>query len=108
MNARNELFVLDDQENIVQVFRLSEFGQKVDKANLMTLAGYYEASEKPWQEVLRMNAQFTPAILGLAKAAFKKGQYEEAKRLFKEAGIRRAIPTRSGRSAWTGFSGTFP
>ncbi|MDF2959237.1 MAG: repeat containing protein, partial [Paenibacillus sp.] len=86
VNSRNELFVLDDQENIVQVFRLSEFGQKVDQANQQTLAGYYEAGEKPWQDVLRMNSQFTPAILGLAKSAFKKEQYEEAKRLFKEAG----------------------
>jgi sugar lactone lactonase YvrE len=86
VNSRNELFVLDDQENIVQVFRLSEFGQKVDEANQQTLIGNYEASEKPWQEVLRMNAQFAPAILGLAQAAFKKEQYEEAQRLFKEAG----------------------
>jgi hypothetical protein len=86
VNSRNELFVLDDQENIVQVFRLSEFGQKVDQANQQTIAGYYEAGEKPWQDVLRMNAQFTPAILGLARSAFKKEQYEDAKRLFKEAG----------------------
>ncbi|MGO4274535.1 nuclease PIN, partial [Paenibacillus sp. TAF58] len=86
VNARNELFVLDDQENIIQVFRLSEFGQKVDQANQQTLAGYYEDSEKSWQDVLRMNAQFTPAILGLAQAAFTKEQYTEAKRLFKEAG----------------------
>ncbi|KQX58704.1 YIP1 family protein [Paenibacillus sp. Root444D2] len=86
VNARNELFVLDDQENIVQVFRLSEFGQKVDQANQQTLAGYYEDSEKSWQDVLRMNAQFTPAIMGLAQAAFTKEQYEEAKKLFKEAG----------------------
>lgn len=86
VNARNELFVLDDQENIVQVFRLSEFGQKVDQANQQTLAGYYEDSEKSWQDVLRMNAQFTPAIMGLAQAAFTKEQYAEAKRLFKEAG----------------------
>ncbi|MFE5320563.1 YIP1 family protein [Paenibacillus sp. NPDC056579] len=86
VNSRNELYVLDDQENIVQVFRLSEFGQKVNQANQQTLAGYYEASEKPWQDVLRMNAQFTPAILGLAKAASKKGNFEEAKHLFKEAG----------------------
>ncbi|MDF2646006.1 MAG: repeat containing protein [Paenibacillus sp.] len=86
VNARNELFVLDDQENIVQVFRLSEFGQKVDQANQQTLAGYYEASEKLWQDVLRMNAQFTPAIMGLAAAAFTKEQYPEAKKLFKEAG----------------------
>ncbi|GAA4877865.1 hypothetical protein GCM10023310_67400 [Paenibacillus vulneris] len=86
VNSRNELFVLDDQENIVQMFRLSEFGQKVNQANQQTLAGYYEASEKPWQDVLRMNAQFTPAILGLAKAAYKKERFEEARDLFKEAG----------------------
>jgi hypothetical protein len=86
VNSRNELFVLDDQENIVQVFRLSEFGQKVDQANQQTLAGYYEAGEKPWQDVLRMNSQFTPAILGLAKSSFKKEQYEDAEKLFKEAG----------------------
>ncbi|UQZ81807.1 Serine/threonine-protein kinase PknD [Paenibacillus konkukensis] len=86
VNSRNELFVLDDQENIVQVFRLSEFGEKVNQANLQTLAGYYEASEKPWQDVLRMNAQFTPAILGLAKAAYKKENFESAEKLFKEAG----------------------
>lgn len=86
VNSRNELFVLDDQENIVQVFRLSEFGEKVDQANQLTLAGNYEASEAPWKEVLRMNSQFAPATLGLAKAAYKKEQYEEAKKLFKEAG----------------------
>ncbi|XEC96122.1 YIP1 family protein [Paenibacillus tarimensis] len=86
VNADNELFILDDQENIVQVFRLSEFGQKVDEANGLTLVGNYEASEKPWREVLRLNDQFTPAILGLAQAAFKNENYEESKALFKEAG----------------------
>ncbi|MDD9269168.1 YIP1 family protein [Paenibacillus sp. GCM10023248] len=86
VNSRNELFVLDDQENIVQVFRLSEFGQKVDQANQLTLAGRYEDSEQPWKEVLRLNGQFAPAYLGLAKSAFKKEQYEVAKDLFKEAG----------------------
>lgn len=86
VNAKNELFVLDDQENIVQVFRLSEFGQKVDQANQLTLAGNYEASEEPWKDVLRMNSQFAPATLGLAKAAFKKEQYDQAKALFREAG----------------------
>ncbi|UJF35598.1 YIP1 family protein [Paenibacillus hexagrammi] len=86
VNSRNELFVLDDQENIVQVFRLSEFGQKVDQANQLTLAGRYEDSEQPWHDVLRLNDQFTPAYLGLAKSAFKKEHYEEARTLFKEAG----------------------
>ncbi|WP_159884897.1 YIP1 family protein [Paenibacillus puerhi] len=88
VNSRNELYILDDQENIVQVFRLSEFGQKVNEANQLTLAGHYEASITPWEDVLRMNAQFAPAILGLAKAALHKEQYAEAQALFKEAGDR--------------------
>lgn len=95
VNSRNELFVLDSQENIVQMFRLSEFGEKVDNANQLTLAGYYEQSEGPWNEVLRLNAQFTPAINGLAKSAYKKEQYEEAMTLFKESGDQ------------TGFSDSF-
>ncbi|MFC5653643.1 YIP1 family protein [Paenibacillus solisilvae] len=85
-NSKNELFVLDDQENIIQKFRMSEFGQKVVEANKLTLSGFYEDSEKLWQEVLRLNADFTPAIQGLAQAAFKKEQFAEAKRLFKAAG----------------------
>ncbi|PYI56343.1 YIP1 family protein [Paenibacillus flagellatus] len=83
--SRNDLYLLDGQEGVVQIFRLSEFGIKVNEANKLTLAGRYEESEKHWREVLRLNANFTPAMLGLAKAAYKQGDYEEALRLFKRA-----------------------
>ncbi|HZG85876.1 YIP1 family protein [Paenibacillus sp.] len=85
-NSKNELYVLDDQENIVQKFRMSEFAQLVDRANQLTLSGFYEEGEQLWREVLRMNPQFNPAILALAQAAYKNEQFEEAKQLFREAG----------------------
>ncbi|UQZ86504.1 Serine/threonine-protein kinase PknD [Paenibacillus konkukensis] len=85
-NSQNNLFILDEENNVVQVFRLSEFGELVHKANQMTQEGRYEESEKPWKEVLRLNAYYTPALLGLAKAAYKKGDYEEAEKLFYQAG----------------------
>lgn len=85
-NSRNELFVLDDQENIIQKFRMSEFAQKVDQANQLTLSGFYDESEKLWQEVLRLNSQFTPAIVGLAQASYRDDRHEEAGRLYQEAG----------------------
>lgn len=85
-NSINDLYVLDGQENIIQVFRLSEFGMKVNEANKLTLQGRYEESEKPWQEVLSLNANFTPAMLGLGKAAYKRGDYERAMELFKLGG----------------------
>ncbi|MEF3307409.1 YIP1 family protein [Paenibacillus sp. GYB004] len=84
-SSRNDLYLLDGQEGVVQIFRLSEFGMKVNEANKLTLAGRYEESEGPWREVLRLNANFSPAMLGLAKAAYKQGNYEEARDLFKRA-----------------------
>ncbi|TVY09689.1 SMP-30/gluconolactonase/LRE family protein [Paenibacillus cremeus] len=86
-NSKNELFILDEENNAVQEFRLSEFGALVHKANALTQDGRYEDSEKYWQEVLRLNAFYTPAVLGLAKAAYKKGEYVKAEELFKEAGF---------------------
>ncbi|CAG7646449.1 YIP1 family protein [Paenibacillus allorhizosphaerae] len=86
-NSKNELFILDEENNAVQRFRLSEFGALVHQANQLTQEGRYEDSEKYWQEVLRLNAYYTPAVLGLAKAAYKKGEFEKAQALFKEAGF---------------------
>ncbi|MCZ8515595.1 SMP-30/gluconolactonase/LRE family protein [Paenibacillus filicis] len=86
-NSKNELFILDEENNAVQMFRLSEFGAMVHKANQLTQEGKYEESEKPWEEVLRLNSFYTPAVLGLAKAAYKKGDYERAEKLFLEAGF---------------------
>ncbi len=85
-NSRNELFILDEENGSIQRFRLSEFGELVHKANRLTQEGRYEESEQPWREVLRLNAYYTPAMLGLAKAAYKKGDYEEARKLFLDAG----------------------
>ncbi|TNJ65666.1 DUF1282 domain-containing protein [Paenibacillus hemerocallicola] len=82
-NSRNDLYLLDGQEGVIQLFRLSEFGAKVNEANKLTLQGRYEESEKHWREVLRLNENFSPAILGLAKAAYKQGNYQEALELFK-------------------------
>lgn len=86
-NSKNELFILDEENNWLQLFRQSEFGALVHKANQLTQDGRYEESEKPWQEVLRLNSYYTPAVLGLAKAAYKKGEFEKAEQMFKEAGF---------------------
>jgi sugar lactone lactonase YvrE len=85
-NSKKQLYILDEENNVVQVFRLSEFGALVHKANQLTQEGRYEESEQPWQEVRRLNAYYTPALIGLAKAAYKKGELEKAKDLFYEAG----------------------
>jgi tetratricopeptide (TPR) repeat protein len=88
-NSAGELYILDDQEAIIQVFRPSEFGDMVHKANALTLEGKYEESDSLWRQVLKYNAKYAPALLGIAKSAYKKGDYEEAMAFFREAGNQR-------------------
>lgn len=86
-NSKGELLILDSVNNIVQILRLSEFGELVHKANALTQEGRYEESEPLWSEVRRLNAQYTPALIGLAKAAYKKEDYKRAEKLFYQAGV---------------------
>lgn len=85
-NSKNQLFILDDQEGVVQVFELSEFGSLIQQANQLTINGFYEESEPYWQQVLQFNSRFAPAIEGMGKAAYKKGQYELAVQYFQRVG----------------------
>ncbi|KRE45037.1 nuclease PIN [Paenibacillus sp. Soil522] len=86
-NSKGELLVLDNVNNLIQVLRLSEFGHLVHEANQLTQEGRYEQSEPLWSEVHRLNAQYTPALIGLAKAAYKKEDYARAEKLFYQAGV---------------------
>lgn len=86
-NSKGELLILDSVNNFIQVLRLSEFGSLVHEANQLTQEGRYEQSEPLWSEVHRQNAHYTPALIGLAKAAYKKENYERAEDLFYEAGV---------------------
>ncbi|TBL68576.1 YIP1 family protein [Paenibacillus thalictri] len=85
-NSHSELLVLDEDQGLIQLLRLSEFGAIVHKANKLTQEGKYEESEAYWREAYRLNAYYAPALLGLAKAAYKKGDYAEAQKLFLDAG----------------------
>jgi hypothetical protein len=85
--SRGDLLALDNVNQLIQRFKPTEFGALVHKANKLTQEGRYEESEPLWKEVARINAFYTPALIGLAKAAFKKEYFEEAERLFLQAGV---------------------
>ncbi|MBH5317423.1 SMP-30/gluconolactonase/LRE family protein [Paenibacillus sp. GSMTC-2017] len=86
-NSKGELLVLDSTNNLIQVLKRSQFGQLVHQANALTQEGRYEESEPIWNEVYRLNSQYTPALIGLAKAAYKKEDYKRAEQLFRKAGV---------------------
>lgn len=85
-NSKNELFILDDALNLLQVFKPTEFGAAVHVAYSLTQEGKYKESESYWNKVVKLNALYSPAYKGLAQAAFYKGDFERAQRLYELAG----------------------
>lgn len=86
VNSRGEMFILDNHANVIQSFRLTEFGELVHQANALTIEGQYEEAKPYWEQVLQLNAYYTPALMGLAQAAYREGDYQSAQQLFLQAG----------------------
>lgn len=86
-NSAGELLVLDSVNGFIQVLRPSEFGALVLEANERMQAGLYADSERVWEQVYRLHDQYTPALIGLAKAAYNREDYGRAQTLFARAGI---------------------
>ncbi|MCA0758632.1 SMP-30/gluconolactonase/LRE family protein [Paenibacillus sp. N4] len=87
INSKNELFILDDNANLIQTYHQTEFGALVYKANNLTVDGRYKEAEPLWREVLHLNAYYAPAMIGLAQSAYASKDFAEAKKLFLDAGI---------------------
>lgn len=87
-DSNNNLYVLDGQEGLIQKLVPTEFGTYVNEANYLTQQGRYEDSEELWSKVLHLNNAFTPAYLGLGKAAYKKGDYKLAMAYFEQGGYK--------------------
>ncbi|WP_409345628.1 YIP1 family protein [Paenibacillus sp. MBLB4367] len=85
-NSRNELLILDDSQGLIHVLKPTEFGIALQKAAELSQEGKYQESEEHWKEVLRLNAFYSPAYLGLAQAAFYREDYAQARQYYKLAG----------------------
>lgn len=81
----NKVFILDERNNDLTTFTLTEFGEKVLKANDYYIAGSYQDSLGPWKDVIRMNSNYDLAYKGIGKALYQIGDYKEAMENFKLA-----------------------
>jgi len=72
------VFVADKQRSNIQILKPTEFTLLVHEAIMYYMDGKYAESERPWQDVLRLNSMFGLAHTGLGMAALKQGDYERA------------------------------
>ncbi len=80
-----DLMVLDQNENSITVFTPTEYGKLIYQASEEYLRGDYDVSADTWREVLKLNANYNLAFIGIGRSLMRQEQYEEAMRYFKMA-----------------------
>jgi hypothetical protein len=91
---RNRVYVADSTKGSITVFGMTEFGSLVANAMELFEAGDYAASLEPWQEVMRRDANYFMASVGMGNAKLSIGDYEAALGFFyrrSETGYGRAF-----------------
>lgn len=79
------IYVLDDKNNEIQIFRQTEFAEKVHESLVLYQKGQYTASKEPLQEVIMMNSLFDYANKAMGQATYQEGNYEEAMQYYRLA-----------------------
>jgi hypothetical protein len=74
----NRVLALDSTKNSLTIFKLTEFGGLVLDAMDMFNRGLYIDSLEPWGEVLRRDANYYMAYVGMGNAKLSIGEFEEA------------------------------
>lgn len=77
-SAYNNIYVLDSMKNNITVFALTDFGSVVHEAVGLYNDGFYSEALEPWQEVLRLDGNYTYAYKGVASALLRQGDYKNA------------------------------
>ncbi|MCL1877722.1 MAG: hypothetical protein FWF80_02585, partial [Defluviitaleaceae bacterium] len=85
-NMGHTLFALDGGQgpnaSALTRFDLTEYGEMIMRAFEMYQRGLYVESYTYWNEVLRMNGNFSLAYTGIARAHLRLGNYREAMHFF--------------------------
>ena len=89
VDDQNTLYVLDQSKGEIQMFKSTEFADKVHEALILYQDGNYLESKDIWEEVLKVNSLFDFANLGMGEAHFREENYAEALESYK---LSRNIP----------------
>lgn len=83
--SNGKVLIADNLLQQITVFERTEYGNRVLKAQVMTLDGEYIETESQWKEILSEDQNNRLAISAIAKAAYQREDYSTAKRYAKLA-----------------------
>ncbi len=91
---KGRVYVTDSRKNSITVFKQTEFGAIVQNAISLFNEGLYDEAKEPWEEVLRRDANYWLAYIGLGNAYLNQNDYATALNYFyrtSRAGYNRAF-----------------
>lgn len=77
-----KLYVLDAENGSVTMFRLTEYGEAIHYAISAYSTEKQSEVIEPWQEVLKLNANYDLAYVGIGDVLLNQGEYREAMKYF--------------------------
>nr|WP_232421991.1 YIP1 family protein [Caldicellulosiruptor bescii] len=81
----NDLVVLDKLKGTITVFKETKLGSLVHKATLLYNEGKYDDARHLWEQVHKMDFNFSLAHVGLGKALLRMDKYSDAMYYFRLA-----------------------
>ncbi|MDQ0170570.1 gluconolactonase [Paenibacillus tundrae] len=72
------IYVLDRDLGQITEFKPTTFGGLVNEANRLYSSGKHSEAATLWQEVLRLDANYEMAYVGIGKSMLREGEYKEA------------------------------
>ena len=85
IDKNKNIWVLDNGGKSIQIFRKTEFATTVTNAILAYNEGNYDKAEEYYHEIIRQNASFVSAYIGLGKIYQRLEKYNDAIHYFKLA-----------------------
>jgi hypothetical protein len=85
IDSKGNLYLLDAKREDIQLFEPTEYCRNIHSALALYSDGEYIKAVDEWAKVQKMHEGNIMAQVGMAKALFKQGQYEEAMRLYRLA-----------------------
>ncbi len=81
----NDILVLDKTANNITVYKRTEYGDLLLTAIQHNRERQYDLSQEDWTNILQRNSNFDEAYIGIGKALYRSGEYEEAMDYYKSA-----------------------
>ena len=84
----DKIFVLDSSKGSITVFKINDYGAKVQKAAMLTGNGKYLEAKPLWEEIISLDRNCQLAYGGLARAVLAEKDYSAAMDYAKQGGDR--------------------